>query len=197
MGNTYSGQDTRGGAAPPVWKMIFTETKLKGVFLIELERCEDERGFFATNWSAEEFAGRGLSSSLAECNISFNKKKGTLRGMHYQLAPCSQVKLVRCTRGALYDVALDLRPGSPTFRCWVAAELTEDNYKMFYIPEGFAHGYQTLADNTEVAYAMSASYSPEHARGLRWDDPTLAIEWPEAEDRIISERDRTYSLLSA
>ena len=175
--------------------MIFTETKLKGVFLVDLDRLEDERGFFALSWSAIEFAGHGLSSCLVECNVAFNKTKGTLRGMHYQIAPCSQAKLVRCTRGAIYDVALDLRPGSSTFRSWIAAQLNDDNSRMLYIPEGFAHGYQTLADNTEVSYAMSASYEPQYARGLRWDDPTLAIQWPETASRTISERDRSYPLL--
>jgi dTDP-4-dehydrorhamnose 3,5-epimerase len=171
--------------------VIFTETRLKGAFLVEPERFEDERGFFALSWSREEFGARGLSAHPAECNISFNRRKGTLRGMHYQLAPHAQAKLVRCTMGAVYDVIVDLRPDSNTFKRWVAAELSADNRLMLYVPEGFAHGFQTLEDGSEVFYQMSDGYAPEAARGVRWDDPAFGIEWPPGE-RVINARDRTY-----
>jgi len=171
--------------------VIFTETKLKGAFLVEPERFEDERGFFALSWSGAEFAARGLSARLVECNISFNRRRGTLRGMHYQLAPHAQAKLVRCTMGAVYDVIVDLRPDSPTFRQWVAAELSAENRLMLHVPEGFAHGFQTLEDGSEVFYQMSDVYAPESARGVRWDDPAFRIEWPPGE-RIIIARDREY-----
>jgi dTDP-4-dehydrorhamnose 3,5-epimerase len=158
--------------------VLFSETRLAGVFIVEPERLEDERGFFARTWCPEEFEARGLSPRLAQCSISYNRKKGTLRGMHYQVAPYAEAKLVRCTMGAIYDVALDLRPGSPTFKQWISVELTADNRKMLYIPEGLAHGFQTLADDTEVFYQISEFYHPESARGVRWDDPAFAIEWP-------------------
>lgn len=158
--------------------MIFTETKLKGSFIVTPEMITDERGFFARTWTPEEFAARGLNPRILQCNISHNHARGTLRGMHLQVKPHEEAKLVRCTRGALYDVAVDLREDSPTYLQWAAVELTEDNRLMFYIPEGFAHGYQTLADETEVFYQMSEYYHPESARGLRWNDPALGIEWP-------------------
>jgi dTDP-4-dehydrorhamnose 3,5-epimerase len=157
--------------------MLFTETKLKGAFIIELERLEDERGFFARTFCQEEFAAHGLCTQFVQCSISFNKKKGTLRGMHYQVAPHKEAKLVRCTMGAIYDVILDLRSESPTFKQWVAVELTAENRKMLYIPEGLAHGFQTLVDNTEVFYQMSEFYHPESARGVRWEDSAFGIEW--------------------
>jgi dTDP-4-dehydrorhamnose 3,5-epimerase len=175
--------------------MFFTETKLPGAFIIEPERFVDERGFFARSWSEREFAEHGLNPRLLECNISFNKRRHTLRGMHYQIAPHAQAKLVRCTRGALYDVIIDLRPESVTNRQWVGVELTEDNGLMLYVPEGFAHGFQTLVDETEVFYQMTEYYAPESARGVRWDDPAFGIEWPEASERIINERDRNYPAL--
>lgn len=171
--------------------MIFTETKLKGAFLIEPERFEDKRGFFARTWCQREFLAHGLNPRLVQSSISFNKKKGTLRGMHYQVAPYEEVKLVRCTKGAIYDVVIDLRPESPTFKHYAAVVLTTDNRKMLYIPERCAHGFQTLEDDTEVFYQMSEFYEPTCARGVRWDDPVFAIEWPPA-DRIIIERDRNY-----
>lgn len=171
--------------------MIFRETKLKGAFVIEEERHEDERGYFARTWSAQEFEAHGIVPQIAECNISFSKKKGTLRGMHFQLPPFAQAKLVRCTRGAIYDVAIDLRPESETFRQWVAVNLTANKGLMFYIPEGFAHGFQTLEDESEIFYQMSDVYNPEAAGGVRWNDPAFGIEWPEAE-RIIIARDREY-----
>jgi dTDP-4-dehydrorhamnose 3,5-epimerase len=172
--------------------MIFIETKLTGAYIIEPERIEDERGFFARTWCRHEFAERGLSVELAQCNVSYNPRVGTLRGMHYQAAPDAEVKLVRCTMGAIYDVIVDMRPDSPTFRQWSAAELTAENRRMLYIPHGFAHGFQTLVDGSEVFYQISAFYAPASARGVRWDDPALAIDWPPAERRVISERDRSY-----
>src|SRR5919199_3217742 len=148
--------------------MIFTETKLKGAFLIEPEPRADERGFFARTWCQREFEAHGLRTRWVQCNISFNKKKGTLRGMHYQLAPYAEAKLVRCTRGAIYDVIIDLRYDSPTFKQWQALNLTADNRQMLFIPEGFAHGFQTLDDDTEVFYQMSEFYAPDCAKGVRW-----------------------------
>lgn len=174
--------------------MIFTETKLKGAFIVAPELIPDERGFFARTWTPEEFADRGLNPRLAQCSISYNKKCGTLRGMHWQAEPHEEAKLVRCTRGALYDVAVDLREDSPTYLQWAAVELTEDNHSMFYIPEGFAHGYQTLVDETEVFYQISEHYHPESARGLRWDDPLLDIRWPLTVS-VISPRDTAHPLL--
>ena len=174
--------------------MIFTETKLKGAYIIEPERLEDERGFFARTFCQEEFAAHGLRTRFVQCSISFNKKKGTLRGMHYQVASHEEAKLVRCTMGAIYDVIIDLRPGSPTFTQWVAVELTAQNRKMLYVPEGLAHGFQTLEDDTEVFYQMSEFYYPESARGVRWDAPAFGIEWPLAEEPVLSEKDRRYPL---
>jgi len=171
--------------------MIFTETALKGAFLIEPERLHDDRGFFARTWCQKEFQAHGINTNVAQCNISYNKKKGTLRGMHYQSAPCEEARLVRCTAGAAYDVIIDLRPDSITFRNWVSAELTAENRKMLYIPEGFAHGFITLTDNTEFFYQMSEFYMPDYARGVRWDDPAFNIKWP-IDVVMISERDRQY-----
>lgn len=157
--------------------MIFTETELKGAFIIEIDPHEDERGFFARSWCENEFKEHGLNPRLAQCNISFNKKRGTLRGMHYQAEPYPEAKLVRCTMGAIYDVIIDLRKDSPTFKRWAAVELTAQNRRALYVPEGFAHGFQTLEDNTEVFYQMSEFYHPECARGVRWDDPAFGVEW--------------------
>jgi dTDP-4-dehydrorhamnose 3,5-epimerase len=171
--------------------VVISETKLKGAYLIELELFEDVRGFFARAWSDREFQASGLNASWVECNVSFNKKKGTLRGMHYQLPPYEQVKLVRCTRGRVYDVIIDLRPDSPTFKHWFALELSAENHLMLYVPGGFAHGFQTLRDNTEVFYQTSAFYAPEHARGVRWNDSAFNITWP-ADDRVMIDRDRNY-----
>ena len=171
--------------------MIFTATKLSGAYIIEPERAEDKRGFFARTWCVREFEEVGLSRRLVQASTSFNLHRGTLRGMHYQTAPFEEAKLVRCTSGAIYDVIIDLRPHSPTYRQHVAAALTAENHTMLYVPEGCAHGFQTLEDNTEVFYQMSEFYEPGHARGVRWDDPAFGIEWPAA-DRIMSERDQTY-----
>lgn len=171
--------------------MKFISTKLNGAYLIELKRLEDERGFFARSWCQKEFLDYGLDANLVQCNISFNLKKGTLRGMHYQIAPYEEVKLLRCTQGAIYDVIIDLNPNSSSFKQWIGVELSAENRLMIYIPKGFAHGFQTLEDHTEVFYQMSEFYHPECARGVRWNDPTFAIEWP-IEDSIISEKDRQY-----
>jgi dTDP-4-dehydrorhamnose 3,5-epimerase len=176
--------------------MIFTETKLRGAYIIEPELIEDERGFFARTLSAEEFSAHGLNPNIAQCNTSLNKRKGTLRGMHYQIAPDEEAKLVRCTAGAIYDVIIDLRRDSPTRAQWFGVELTFQNRLMVYVPAGFAHGYQTLADDTEVFYQVSEYYHPESARGVRWDDPAFGIEWP-LPISVISERDRAHPLIDA
>ncbi len=174
--------------------MIFIETKLKGAFIIELERLEDERGFFARTFCQKEFEERGLNPKVAQCNISFNKLKGTLRGMHYQVAPYEEAKLVHCTKGAIYDVIIDLRPCSLTFKQWLAVDLTAENGRMLYIPEGFAHGFQTLEADTEVFYQMSEFYYPQYARGVRWNDPVFGVIWPIIPLNI-SLRDSSYRYL--
>lgn len=171
--------------------MIFTETKLSGVFIITPEKLVDERGFFARTWCQREFERQGLNPRVAQCSVSFNRKRGTLRGMRYQAAPDEETKIVSCTRGAIYDVLIDLRTDSPTFTRWTAFELTSENRNMVYIPEGFAHGFQTLEDNSEVFYQISEFYLPEHACGVRWNDPAFSIRWPEAQ-RILSDRDKNY-----
>jgi dTDP-4-dehydrorhamnose 3,5-epimerase len=172
--------------------MKFTETSLPGVFVIDLERHEDDRGFFARSWCRETLARRGLRADLAQCSYSYNTRSGTLRGMHYQAAPRAETKIVSCVRGAIYDVALDLRPESPTFRKWTAATLTADTLRMLYVPEGCAHGFQTLTPEALVHYQIADEYSPEHSRGVRWNDPAFAIEWPAASERILSGRDAGY-----
>jgi dTDP-4-dehydrorhamnose 3,5-epimerase len=172
--------------------LVFVETKLAGLYIIEVEKREDERGFFARTFCQHEFEAHGLNPRVAQCSTSFNKKKGTLRGLHYQVAPYAEVKLVRCTAGAIYDVAVDLRPDSPTYKQWVAVELTDANRKSFYIPAGCAHGFQTLVDNAEVYYQISEFYHAEAARGVRWDDPALGIVWPDVENRNVSERDMSF-----
>jgi dTDP-4-dehydrorhamnose 3,5-epimerase len=171
--------------------VIFAETKLSGAYVIEPEKREDERGFFARSWCEKEFADHKLNPRVVQCNISLNKKKGTLRGMHYQAAPWAEAKLVRCTQGAVYDVIIDLRPASPTFRQHLAETLTARDHKMLYVPEGFAHGFQALEDNSEVFYQMSEFYAPQYARGVRWNDPTFGIKWPICEP-IMADRDRNY-----
>jgi dTDP-4-dehydrorhamnose 3,5-epimerase len=172
--------------------MIFTETELRGAYVIDLEPREDERGFFARAWCENEFAERGLTTRIAQCNLSYNHSAGTLRGMHYQAAPHQEAKLIRCTRGAIYDVIVDLRPDSPTYKRWTGVTLTPENRRTLYVPEGFAHGYQTLADGTETFYFVSAFYAPDAERGVRWDDPAFAIRWPDADHRTISEKDRAW-----
>jgi dTDP-4-dehydrorhamnose 3,5-epimerase len=171
--------------------LIFSETKLRGAFIIQAERLEDGRGFFARTWCKEEFRAHGLNPRLAQCSISFNRKKGTLRGMHYQAVPDEEAKLVRCTMGAVYDVIIDLRRESGTYKQWFAIELSSENRTMLYIPEGFAHGFQTLEDTTEVSYQMSEFYAPGSSLGVRWSDPAFGIEWPSGE-RTISPKDQQY-----
>ena len=171
--------------------MIVGGTILTGAFIIEAERLEDHRGFFGRTWCQREFEQHGLNPRCVQCNISLSKKRGTLRGMHYQAAPHEEAKLVRCTMGAIYDVVIDLRPNSPTFKQHIAVVLTAENRKMLYVPEGFAHGFQTLEDNTEVFYQISEYYAPEYARGVRWNDPAFGIRWP-IDELVILERDRNY-----
>jgi dTDP-4-dehydrorhamnose 3,5-epimerase len=181
-----AGEDT--GATT---SMVFHKTELHQAFEIEIECHSDERGFFARTWCRREFETNGLNTNLAQCSISFNPRKGTLRGMHYQAAPHSEAKLVRCTRGAVYDVVLDLRRQSATFKHWIAIVLTAGKRNMVYVPEGCAHGFLTLEDDTEVFYQISEYYEAAAARGVRWDDPAFGIAWPESV-KVISERDRTY-----
>ena len=171
--------------------MRFADTSLSGTYVITPDRLQDERGFFALTWCASEFEKRGLPVRAVQTNISYNARRGTLRGMHYQAAPFEQPKLVRCTMGAIYDVVVDLRPDSGTFRRWVAVELSEDNRQMLYIPAGLAHGFQTLCDESEVLYQMFEVYAADAARGVRWDDPSFAIRWP-LEVTVISDRDANY-----
>jgi dTDP-4-dehydrorhamnose 3,5-epimerase len=173
--------------------MNFIETELKGAFIIDVQSLEDERGFFMRSWCEKEFKNHGLVSRMVQANISVNKKKGTLRGLHYQVAPFEEAKLMRCTRGAIFDVIIDLQPESPTYKNWLGVELTAKNHKMFYIPEGFAHGYQTLEDDTEVFYQVSQFYSPESERGVNWDDPIFEVEWPITDDIIISAKDKNWA----
>ncbi len=171
--------------------MIFVDTKLAGVALVDLDRREDERGFFARSFCQSEFEARGFNTRVVQCNVSYNETRDTLRGMHYQAKPYEEAKLVRCTRGAIYSVILDLRADSPTYLRWEAVELNQENRRMLYAPEGCALGYQTLADHTEVFYQMSEMYQPQYARGVRWNDPAFGIIWPR-EARIMSPRDRSY-----
>lgn len=176
--------------------MRFVPIDLPGVWILEQERHADERGFFARTWCARELAEHRLEANLSQCSVSFNHRRGTLRGLHFQAPPRAEAKIVRCTRGALFDVAVDLRPDSPGFRRWVGVELTPENGRALYIPKGFAHGFLTLADATEVAYDISEAYSPSHARGVRFDDPFLRIAWPGPVE-VIAPRDRDYPDLSA
>lgn len=169
--------------------MKFTQTKLAGAYIIDIERLEDERGFFARSWCEQELREHGLNPRLAQCSISFNRQRGTLRGMHYQIAPDEEAKIVRCTAGSIHDVIIDLRPESPTFTRWVGVELSAENRRMLYVPEGFAHGFQTLADNSEVFYQISEFYAPASARGVRWNDPRFGITWP-LEVTTMSDKDR-------
>lgn len=171
--------------------MIFIETGLPGAFIIEVERIEDERGFFARSFCSREFEARGLEPRLVQCNVSFNRRQGTLRGLHFQRVPHSEAKLVRCTAGSIHDVIVDLRPDSSAFTRHIAVELTAANRRMLYVPEGFAHGFQTLADGTEVFYQMSEFYAAGPASGVRWNDPAFGIRWPR-EVTVISRGDREY-----
>lgn len=171
--------------------MKFNQTKLKGVFEIEIEPHADERGFFARSWCQTEFEQHGINPRLVQCNISYNYRKGTLRGMHFQAEPYPEAKLVRCTRGGVYDVVLDLRRDSPTFKDWIGVELTANESNAIYVPAGCGHGFITLEDGVEVAYQMSEVYHSDLACGVRWDDPQFGVQWPLAVE-VISERDRTY-----
>ncbi|HEY2570259.1 MAG TPA: dTDP-4-dehydrorhamnose 3,5-epimerase [Solirubrobacteraceae bacterium] len=173
--------------------MRFVETPLNGAWVIDLDLLADERGWFARTFDADEFAARGLNPAVVQCNASFNARRGTLRGMHYQAQPHGESKLVRCVRGSIFDVAVDLRDGSPTLCRWHGVELSADNRLAFYIPAGLAHGFQTLTDDAEVLYQMGNPYVPDAARGVRWDDPAFAISWPQPSgDRVISEKDLGY-----
>lgn len=168
--------------------MLFIETKLKGSFIIDIEKLEDERGFFGRSWCVNEMQKHGIKVNILQANVSFNKLKGTLRGMHYQIAPHQEAKLVRCSRGSIFDVIIDLRKDSPTYKEWIGVELSQDNYKMLYIPEDFAHGFITLEDNTEVSYLMSEIYIPVAGATIRWNDPLFNINWP-FEPTTLSEKD--------
>ncbi len=176
--------------------MQFTAGTVEGAFVIELERRSDERGFFARLWCAEELAGRGLDAGVAQINTAVSPRRGTLRGLHYQLAPHEEVKIVRCFRGAVFDVAVDLRPASATFRRWMGVELSADNARLLYVPQGCAHGYLTLSDDVELVYLTSRPYAPQAARGLRYDDPAFGIDWP-AEVTVISDNDRSWAPFAA
>lgn len=172
--------------------MIFSETALPGAYVIDLERIEDERGFFARAWCERELTEHGLETRIAQSNVSFNKHKGTLRGMHFQRPPHQETKLIRCIRGGLFDVIIDLRPDSTGYKRWMGVELTADNRRMLYVPRGFAHGFQTLEDDTETLYMVSEFYTPEAEGGVRWDDPAFAVEWPLGPPTEISEKDQQW-----
>ena len=173
--------------------MIFIETNIPGVFIMDIEPIADDRGFFARTFCKREFEARGLETNFVQCSISYNKKRGTLRGLHYQISPYEETKIVSCIKGSIYDVVLDLRSDSDTLRQWVAVELNDKNQRLLYIPKGCAHGFQTMEDATEVYYQISEFYHPESARGLRWDDRAFGIEWPGEADNI-SPRDLTFPL---
>ena len=176
--------------------MKFQESPLAGAYTIEMDRLEDERGFFARSYSAEEFAARGLPAAMPQSSVSFNARRGTLRGLHYQAEPHAEDKLVRCTAGAIYDVIVDLRPDSPTARRWFGVELSAANHRSLFVPKGLAHGFMTLRDDTEVLYMISVPYAPGFERGLRWNDPAIGISWPTAPS-VVSARDAAYPLLGA
>ncbi len=170
--------------------MIFTETKLKGSFIIEIEKHEDERGFFGRSWCVNEMKNHGINMNVVQANVSYNKQKGTFRGMHYQVAPFEEAKLVRCSKGSIFDVIIDLRMDSPTFKQWFGVDLSQENYKMLYIPKDFAHGFITLEDDCEISYLMSELYAPGAAATIRWNDPLFNIQWP-FEPTILSEKDKS------
>ncbi|WP_374164810.1 dTDP-4-dehydrorhamnose 3,5-epimerase [Arcticibacter sp. MXS-1] len=176
--------------------MIFTETELKGAFIIDVKRLEDDRGFFGRSYCANEFKEHGLNINVVQANVSHNKQRGTLRGMHMQQDPFGESKLVRCTRGAIYDVIVDMRSDSATYKQWIGVELTADSFRMLYVPEGFAHGFITLEDNTDVTYQVTQFYTPQAERGYRWDDPAFNIQWP-IEPVVISPKDQVHPLLNS
>jgi dTDP-4-dehydrorhamnose 3,5-epimerase len=172
--------------------MIFKETRFKDAFIIEMELIRDNRGSFARAWCQREFEAHGLISHFVQNNITISHARGTLRGLHYQIAPHEEPKLVRCTQGAIYDVIVDMQPDSSTYKQWLAVELTAENHTMIYIPGGFAHGYQILMDNTEVFYQVGTFYAPEYERGFRWNDPAFGIEWPITPPLVLSEKDKNW-----
>jgi dTDP-4-dehydrorhamnose 3,5-epimerase len=172
--------------------MRFAESPLRGAYVIDVEELRDARGFFARAWCAKEFKEHGLKPEMIQANISVNTKPATIRGLHYQIEPFQECKLVRCTRGAIYDVLVDMRPDSPTRGRWFGVELTAQNHRMLYVPEGCAHGYQSLVADTEVMYHVSQVYSPECERGLRWNDPSIGIDWPLRDGIVVSEKDRSW-----
>lgn len=172
--------------------MIFEETPLAGAYVVRLQRVEDERGFFARTFCEREFAAKNLAVRMVQSNTALTRKAGTLRGLHYQAGPHAEAKLVRCIRGAVYDVMADVRPDSPTFRSWFGVELTAENRAMVYVPEGMAHGYLALADDSELFYQVSAFYAPGAELGIRWNDPAFGVRWPEAGEFILSEKDRNW-----
>lgn len=176
--------------------MKLRQLELQGAYVIEMEPIADERGFFARVWSRRELAELGLDTAVEQCSLSYNARRGTMRGLHYQVAPHEEAKVVRCIRGAIYDVIVDVREASPTRWRWSALELSDANRLALYVPKGFAHGFQTLSDESEVLYQISEEHHPESSRGLRWDDPALGIDWPAAEVRIVSERDRAFPLIA-
>ena len=172
--------------------MIFTATAIEGVFVLDVEPFIDERGAFSRTWAADEFEAHGLDTELSQCSTSWNPRRGTLRGMHYQRAPHAETKTIRCTRGRAYAVALDLRPESATYCGWTSTELSADNRRGFYVPKGLAFGFQSLDDGTEILYMMSHPYTPSHYAGVRWNDTAFAIDWPAVDERVMSDKDATY-----
>ncbi len=171
--------------------MIFTETKLKGAFIIDINKREDERGFFGRAWCKKEFEEHRLNTDAVQANVSFNKQRGTIRGMHYQVAPYTESKTVRCTVGSIYDVIIDIREGSPTFKQWLGVELTAKSFQMLYVPDGFAHGFITLQENTSVHYMVTEYYTPGAEAGIRYDDPTFNIKWP-IKPTLVSDKDKSH-----
>ena len=176
--------------------MKFKEIKLSGAFVIEIEKKEDDRGFFARTWCQNEFKAHGLNILSVQANTGYNRKKGTLRGLHYQVAPNQETKLIRCIKGKVFEVMIDLRPDSTTYKEWFGIELTEDDTNMVFVPENFARGYLTLSDNTEVLYQVSQFYAPESEKGIRWNDPAFGIKWPLTDGLTISEKDKSWTLFS-
>lgn len=176
--------------------MNFIETGIEDLYIVELNKIGDERGFFARAWCEKEFSDKNLASRMVQANTSYSKEKGTLRGLHYQVSPHQEAKLMRCIKGSIFDVAVDLRPDSKTYKKWFGIELTESNRKMLFIPEGCAHGYQTLSEDAEVLYMSSAFYAPEAERGVLWNDPAIGIEWPIVDNLNITDKDKSWAEIS-
>ena len=195
MGRAFYRTDSR-AVSLGLGSMIFTKTPLKGSYVVELEKHEDERGYFARTFCAKEFAALGLPSEISQCSLSYNKRKGTLRGLHYQAAPHEETKLVRCIQGAIFDAIVDLRSGSETYGKWFAIELSSENGKSLYIPKGFAHGFLSLTDDATLLYQISCDFVAESARTIRWNDPTINIHWPQKDGLILSEKDKNAPLLT-